>query len=180
MAREKAPDKYKVRFKTTKGDIDIEVVREWAPKGADRFYNLVKVGFFTDIAFFRVIPDFMAQFGVHGDPELAVVWREAKIGDDPVKQSNLPGYLTFAKAGADTRTTQFFINLIDNSRLDADGFSPIGKVVSGMEVVKQIYSGYGKPAGIGPDQSRLQSEGNKYLKSDFPKLDYIESANFFE
>jgi len=177
-ADEKAPAVFRTKFKTTKGDFTIEATRAWAPLGADRFYNLVKIGYFTDIAFFRVISGFMAQFGIHGNPEVSAQWRGAAIKDDTVAQSNLKGYITYAMAGPDTRTTQFFINYGNNTNLDSMGFSPFGKVVEGMEVVDGIYSGYGEgaPRGMGPDQGRAQMEGNAYFKKDFPKLDYILSA----
>ncbi|HAN05771.1 MAG TPA: peptidylprolyl isomerase [Elusimicrobia bacterium] len=177
-ATEKAPDTFKVKFATTKGDFVLEVTRAWSPLGADRFYNLVKAGFFADVAFFRVIEGFMVQFGIHGDPEVASAWRGARIQDDPVKQSNAKGYISYAMAGPNTRTTQFFINYGDNARLDDMGFSPFGKVTEGMDVVESIYSGYGEgaPSGNGPDQGRVQMKGNAYLKADFPNLDYIKSA----
>ncbi|HNT97206.1 MAG TPA: peptidylprolyl isomerase [Elusimicrobiales bacterium] len=176
---EQAPASFKVLFKTTKGDFTLEVNRDWSPLGADRFYNLVKNGYFTDIAFFRVIGGFMAQFGIHGEPKVSAAWRGARIQDDPVKESNKRGYISYAMAGPNTRTTQLFINFGDNSQLDSMGFSPFGKVVSGMEVVDAIYNGYGEgaPNGRGPDQGRVQMQGNAYLKADFPKLDYIKSAS---
>jgi peptidyl-prolyl cis-trans isomerase A (cyclophilin A) len=175
---QKAPDTFKVRFDTSKGQFTVEVTRSLAPNGADRFYNLVRSGFFTDVEFFRVIPGFMCQFGIHGDPKVAAAWREANIPDDPVKGSNTKGALTFATAGPNTRTTQLFINYGDNTRLDTMGFSPFGKVTQGMDVVDKIYGDYGEgaPRGRGPDQSRIQREGNAYLKKDFPNLDYIKSA----
>lgn len=178
-ATEKAPETFKVKFATTKGDFTVEVTRAWAPLGADRFYNLVKAGFFTDVTFFRVIEGFMVQFGIHGDPAVASAWRGARIMDDPVVQSNKKGYVSYAMAGPDTRTTQMFINFGDNARLDSSGFSPFGKVTSGMNVVESIYSGYGEgaPGGNGPDQGRVQSQGNKYLRADFPKMDYVKSAS---
>lgn len=175
---EEAPATYKVNFDTSKGAFVIEVTRAWAPRGADRFYNLVKNGFFTDVRFFRVIPGFMAQFGIHGDPEVAKAWMGARFNDDPVKESNKRGYITFATAGPNTRTTQFFINFGDNAMLDKQGFAPFGRVASGMDVVDKIYSGYGEgaPRGKGPDQGRVQAEGNAYLNKDFPRLDFIKSA----
>jgi len=177
-ANEKAPAAFKAKFKTTKGDFTIEVTRAWAPLGADRFYNLVKAGYFTDLAFFRVISGFMVQFGIHGDPAVSAKWREAAIKDDETAQSNLKGYITYAMAGPNTRTTQLFINYGDNSRLDDMGFAPFGKVTDGMKTVESIYSGYGEgaPGGMGPDQRRAQMEGNAYFKKDFPRLDYIISA----
>jgi len=177
-ATEKAPETFKVKFNTTKGDFTLEITRAWSPLGVDRFYNLVKGGYFTDIAFFRVISGFMVQFGIHGDPAVAAAWRGARIADDPVKQSNTKGYISYAMAGPNTRTTQMFINFGDNERLDGMGFSPFGKVVEGMNVVESIYSGYGEgaPSGMGPDQGRVQMQGNAYLKAEFPKMDYIKSA----
>ena len=175
---EKAPESFKAKFTTTKGAFTIEVTRSLSPNGADRFYNLVKSGYFQDIAFFRVIPGFMGQFGIHGDPKVSAPWREARIQDDPVKGSNQRGAITFAMAGPNTRTTQFFINLVDNTNLDRMGFSPFGKVVEGMDVVDKINGEYGEgaPRGRGPNQMRIQSEGNAYLKAEFPRLDYIKSA----
>jgi peptidyl-prolyl cis-trans isomerase A (cyclophilin A) len=175
---EKAPAVYKAKFDTSKGAFVIEVHRDWAPNGADRFYSLVKNGFYDDARFFRVIEGFMVQFGINGDPKLSRVWREATIKDDPVKESNQRGYVTFATAGPNTRTTQVFINFADNVGLDGQGFAPIGKVVSGMEVVDSLYSGYGEgaPRGLGPDQGQVQMEGNAYLEADFPKLDYVRKA----
>jgi peptidyl-prolyl cis-trans isomerase A (cyclophilin A) len=175
---DKAPSLYKAKFDTSKGIFVIEVHRDWAPNGADRFYNLVKNGFFTDVRFFRVINGFMIQFGINGDPKVSAPWRAAQIKDDPVKQSNQPGYVSFATAGPNTRTTQVFINFGDNAGLDGQGFTPFGKVVSGMDVVDSLYSGYGEgaPRGRGPDQGRVHMEGNAYLAQDFPKLDYISKA----
>jgi peptidyl-prolyl cis-trans isomerase A (cyclophilin A) len=180
-ARATAPDTYTVKFETTKGDILIDVTRSWAPRGADRFYNLVTIGFFEDIAIFRVIPGFMAQFGIHGDPAVAKVWKEAQIDDDPVTQSNTPGMITFATAGPNTRTTQMFMNLGDNKNLDGMGFAPFGKLRS-MDVLETINDEYGEgaPRGRGPDQGRLEAKGNTYLKAAFPNLDYIVKASIVE
>ena len=177
---EKAPDTFQARFSTTKGSFTIEVTRSLAPNGADRFYNLVRSGYFNDVAFFRVVPGFMCQFGIHGDPAVAAKWRDANISDDAVKGSNARGTITFATAGPNTRTTQLFINFGDNANLDGQGFSPFGKVVEGgMAVVDKLNGEYGDgaPFGRGPDQGRIQSEGNSYLKKDFPNLDYIKSAS---
>ncbi len=173
-----APDTFKAQFVTTKGKFTVEVTRSLAPTGADRFYNLVRSGYFSDIAFFRVIPGFMCQFGIHGDPAVSAKWRDANIPDDVVKGSNTRGTITFATAGPNTRTTQLFINFADNTSLDGQGFAPFGKVVEGMDVVDKINSEYGEgaPNGMGPDQGRVQGEGNVYLKKDFPHLDYIKSA----
>jgi peptidyl-prolyl cis-trans isomerase A (cyclophilin A) len=176
---EQAPAVYKVNVETSKGPFVIEVHRDWAPVGADRFYNLVKNGFYDNDRFFRVIAGFMVQFGVNGDPKVSAVWREANIKDDPVRQSNSRGMITFATAGPNTRTTQVFINFADNGALDRMGFAPFGRVVSGMNVVDALYSGYGEgaPRGSGPDQQRVQSQGNAYLTHDFAKLDYIKKAS---
>lgn len=174
-----APATYKVKFDTTVGPFVIEVNRDWAPLGADRFYNLVKAGFFNDCRFFRVIQGFMVQFGIHGDPAVMNAWRGARLGVDPVKQSNKRGYITYAMGGTpDTRTTQVFINFADNVSLDKMGFAPFGQVISGMDVVDKIHSGYGEgaPRGLGPEQGRIQTEGNAYLTKSFPKLDYIKTA----
>jgi len=175
---EKAPETFKVQFDTTKGKFIVEVTRSLSPNGADRFYNLVRSGFFKDIAFFRVVPGFMCQIGIHGDPAVSAKWREATIPDDPVKGSNTRGTISFATAGPNTRTTQLFINFVDNTPLDGMGFSPFGKVIEGMDVVDKINSEYGEgaPRGRGPNQGRIQMEGNAYLKKDFPNLDYIKSA----
>jgi peptidyl-prolyl cis-trans isomerase A (cyclophilin A) len=174
----RAPADYKVKFDTSKGAFVVEVHRDWAPLGADRFYNLVKNGFFNNARFFRVISGFMVQFGINADPKVSAVWRDANINDDPVKQSNSRGMITFATRGPNTRTTQMFINYADNNRLDGMGFAPFGQVVSGMNVVDALYSGYGEgaPRGAGPEQGRIQSEGNAYLTKEFPKLDYIKTA----
>ena len=175
---EKAPATYKVKFDTSKGAFVVEVHRDWAPNGADRFYNLVKNGFYNDARFFRVISDFMVQFGINGNPKISAVWRDANIKDDPVKASNKRGYITFATAGPDTRTTQVFINFANNAGLDDQGFAPFGQVISGMDVVDSLYSGYGEgaPQGHGPNQGVVQSMGNAYLDKAFPKLDYIKTA----
>ena len=176
--REQAPATYKARFDTTKGAFVVEVTRAWAPKGADRFYNLVKSGFYDDARFFRVISGFMVQFGIHGTPGIMARWRAAQISDDQVTQSNTRGMITFATAGPNTRTSQVFINFGDNSQLDKMGFAPFGRVVSGMNVVDAINAEYGEgaPRGRGPDQSRIQNEGNAYLSKDFPRMDYIKKA----
>ena len=176
---EKAPDTFKAQFDTTKGKFTVEVTRSLAPNGADRFYNLVRAGYFKDLAFFRVIPGFMCQFGIHGDPKVSAEWRKASIPDDPVKGSNTRGTITFATAGPNTRTTQFFINFADNTNLDRMGFSPFGKVTDGMDVVDKINGEYGEgaPSGRGPNQGRVQMQGNEYLKKDFPNLDYIKSVS---
>ena len=169
---EKAPEKYKARFQTTKGDFVVEVTRAWAPNGADRFYNLVKRGYYDGIPFFRVMSGFMAQTGIHSDPSVSAAWREARIPDDPVKQSNTRGMVTFAMGGPNTRSSHIFINYANNSALDSDGFSPFGRVVEGMENVEKLYAGYGDK---GVDQYRANMEGARYF-NQFDKLDYIKSA----
>jgi peptidyl-prolyl cis-trans isomerase A (cyclophilin A) len=178
-ATEKAPDQFKAKFTTTKGDFVIEVHRDWSPNGADRFYNLVKMGFYDDTRFFRAIDGFMVQFGINGDPAVNTKWQGARFQDDPGgKQSNKPGYVSFATMGPNSRTTQIFINYGDNTRLDGMGFTPFGKVVEGMDVVNALYKGYGEgaPGGMGPSQGRIQSEGNAYLDKSFPKLDAVKEA----
>ncbi len=182
LANETAPDSFKVKFETTKGDFIVEATREYSPAGVDRFYNLVKIGFFQDIAFFRVLDGFVVQFGIHGDPETAITWQDATIPDEKTVVSNKPGFLTYAKGGPNTRSTQFFINLVDNASLDARGFPPIGKVIQGMEVVESLYSGYGEgaPMGRGPSQAKINSTGNAYLKKEFPNLDYIKTATLID
>ena len=169
----KAPEVFKAQFTTTKGDIVIEVHREWAPLGADRFYNLVKNGFFTNAAFFRVLPGFMAQFGMSANPAVSKAWESANLKDDPVTQSNKRGMITFAKTGQpNSRSTQLFINFGDNARLDPQGFAPFGTVTDGLDVVDMIYSGYGER----PDQGRITEEGDAYLVKSFPMLDKIKMA----
>jgi peptidyl-prolyl cis-trans isomerase A (cyclophilin A) len=178
-----APAVFKARFETSKGNFVMEVHRDWAPVGADRFYYLVKNGFFDDTRFFRAIDGFMVQFGLSGDPKLSGVWREQYIYDDSVKQSNKRGFVSYAKGGPNTRTTQVFINFADNGRsLDSQGFSPFAQVVEGMDIVDQLYRGYGDgaPRGKGPDQSRIRNEGNKYLDADFPQLDKVIKATVLE
>jgi len=179
----KAPEVYRVKLTTTKGDVVIEVTRSWAPLGADRFYNLIQHHFYDQASFFRVVKEprpFMVQFGINADPKVNAAWQQpgAAILDDPVTQSNTRGNISFATSGKNTRTTQVFINFGDNKFLDASGFSPFGKVVEGMDVVDQLYSGYGEgaPSGRGPDQGRIQAEGKSYLDKNFPKLDSIITA----
>ena len=171
---EKAPDTYKVKLDTSAGPVVIQVTRAWAPLGADRFYNLVKNGFYDGARFFRVLSGFMAQVGMNGDPAIQKVWGRANFNDDPVKQSNKRGFVTFAKTGApNSRSTQFYINYGDNSSLDPQGFAPFGQVLSGMEFVDKLYT-YGK-SNV-PDQSMITAEGNAYLQRDYPKLDFIKKA----
>lgn len=176
----KAPDVFEVKFATTKGDFVIQITRAWAPNGADRFYDLAKHGFFTNVSFYRFVKDFIVQFGLSPDPKITAAWSKANINDDPVKQSNKLGTVTFAMGGPNTRQTQVFINLADNSgSLDSSGFSPIGQVTSGMDVVQQLFSGYGEISdlgGNGPSQSRIGEGGKAYLDKNFPKLDSIKTA----
>jgi peptidyl-prolyl cis-trans isomerase A (cyclophilin A) len=179
LATAHAPDVFHARFMTTRGAFVVEVHRAWAPNGADRFYNLVKMGVYDDTRFFRVVDGFMVQFGLPADPRVSAKWRNANIQDDPVTQSNTRGFMTFAQTGApNSRTTQVFINYVDNSRLDATRFAPFGQVVQGMNVVDSLYKGYGegRPGGQGPDQTRIQEAGNRYLDEEFPQLDRILSA----
>ena len=170
-----APATFRARFETSQGPFVIEVHREWAPLGADRFYTLVKGGFYDGVRFFRVLSGFMAQFGLSGDPKVQAAWASANLMDEPAKQSNLRGFVTFAKESSpNTRYTMVFINYKDNSYLDADGFAPFGQVVVGMDVVDKLYGGYGRTNV--PDQRRIKSEGNGYLTSEYPKLDFIKTA----
>jgi len=174
--KEKAPAAFKVKFETSKGDFVVEVTRAWSPNGVDRFYNLAKHGFFDGIRFFRVVPGFVVQFGIHGDPALATKWLESNIPDDKVVESNKRGFLTYAKSSLpNSRSTQLFINLADNSRLDSMGFSPIGRVVMGMEVVDKLYGGYGEQ--LTRLQGEIAAQGNAYLQREWPKLDYIKRAS---
>ncbi len=168
-----------MKLETGKGDIVLEVHKDWAPLGADRFYQLVQSGFFDGARFFRVISGFMVQFGIAGDPKVQSLWRMSPLMDDPVKQSNTKGRVSFAMAGPQSRTTQVFINLVNNARLDGSGFAPFGEVVSGMDVVEKLYSGYGEsyPGGNGPRPDLIQTQGNAYLEKDFPRLDFIRKAS---
>ena len=168
----KAPAVFKAMFTTTAGDFVVEVHRDWAPVGADRFYNLVRYGYFTNAAFFRVIPGFVVQFGLSASPAINKVWHVAKIQDDPVVQSNKRGRIVFATAGPNTRTTQFFINYADNVRLDSSGFAPFGTVVNGMDVVDKMFANYGES----PRQDLIIDQGDAYLKAHFPDMDKIKVA----
>ena len=170
---------FKASFDTSAGVFVIEVHRDWAPNGADRFYNLVKSGFFSDVRFFRVIQGFMVQFGMHGDPAVQSAWTAARIPDDPVKESNKVGYVTYAKPNApNSRSTQVFINYGNNANLDGQGFAPFGKVITGMDVVQKLNATYGaKP---GDDQGNIAAGGNAYLQKTYPKLDYIKTATIVQ
>jgi peptidyl-prolyl cis-trans isomerase A (cyclophilin A) len=177
-----APDTFHVRFQTSRGDFVVEVIREWAPRGADRFHHLVRNGFYDGVRFYRVVEGFMVQFGLHGDPAVTEAWMDRTIPDDPVTMGNWRGRITFATAGPDTRTTEVFINFIDNLRLDMMGFAPFGQVIEGMDVVDGLYSGYGEsaPAGSGPQWARIVEEGNDYLVRQFPALDHVRRATIVE
>ena len=171
-----APERFRARFDTTKGTIVIEVRREWSPHGADRFYNLVKNGYFDGVKFFRVVPGFVVQWGIHGDPSIATKWLKATIPDDPVKQSNKRGFVTYAKSGApDSRSVQMFINLVDNGRLDGMGFAPFGDVTEGMDVVDKLHGGYAE--GLTKLQGRIAQDGNDFLEKNYPELDGIKKAS---
>jgi peptidyl-prolyl cis-trans isomerase A (cyclophilin A) len=182
LAQGKAPRQFSVRFDTTAGEVTVHCERDWGPHGADRFYSLVAIGYFDDVAFFRAIRGFMVQFGIHGDPEVNKVWKEAYIAPDVVKASNLQGTLSVAHAGrpvdagktGEKRSTQFFINLVDNDRLDAMGFAPICRVTQGFDVVESLYADYGERASL--EQPKINAEGNAYLRDTYPGLDYIKTA----
>lgn len=180
LATKEAPPKFRVKFETTKGDFVVEVVRAWSPNGADRFYNLVDIGFFQDVAIFRAIKGFMFQFGIHGTPAVASEWGEANIKDDPmVGKSNLPYTLCFAKTGAPhSRSSQMFINLGNNAGLDGQGFTPFGKVVEGKDAVDKINTQYGE--NVGTVQGDFKTGGNAYIQAKFPNIDFIRSATLVE
>ena len=179
-----APEQFHVKFETSKGDIIMEVVRSWAPRGADRFYELVQDGFFDGSRFFRVRPKFVVQFGIHKDPKVSELWRQMKLADDPVSQKNLRGFVSYAKDGPGTRTTQIFVNLADNSkRLDSTGFAPFARVISGMDVVDQLYASYGEMqslGGAGPDPQKIEMLGEEYLARSYPRLDTIVRASVIQ
>jgi peptidyl-prolyl cis-trans isomerase A (cyclophilin A) len=172
LLKAKAPDSFKARFTTTKGEFVIEVHRDWSPLGADRFYNLVKNGFYNNESFFRVVPGFVVQFGLSPMPAVTKAWQDAFIQDDPVTQSNKRGFVTFATSGPNSRTTQMFINFGENGRLDGMGFSPFGEVIEGMDVVDKLYAGYGEA----PNQGQIEAEGKTYLEKNFPLLDSVKVA----
>lgn len=180
QANEKAPDQFKVRFETTKGNFVLEINRNASPNGVDRFYNLAKIGYFKDIAIFRAVKGFMFQFGIHGNPAISAKWSEANIKDDPgAKMSNTPGTICFAQTGApNSRSTQMFINLANNSFLDSQGFTPFGKVVEGLEVVAKINTEYGENKG--DVQGNFKQQGNNYILKQFPNLDLIKSVTILK
>jgi peptidyl-prolyl cis-trans isomerase A (cyclophilin A) len=175
---ERVPEVFQVNLDTSKGPVVVEVRRDWAPRGADHFYSLVKTGFYDGNRFFRVVRNFVVQFGISGDPQLNRLWADSNLPDDPVKQSNVKGTLTYAHLGPNSRSTQLFINLKDNKTLDKQGFAPIGKVTSGMDTVERLYSSYGEmaPRGQGPDPSQIEVQGNAYLENHFARLDSINKA----
>ena len=180
---ETAPANFQVRFETTRGDFVVDVTRSWAPNGADRFYNLVRNGYYDGVYFYRVVSGFMAQFGMHGEPQVEVRWSRATITDDPVVASNTRGMVSYAKSGPNSRTTQLFINFGDNSGLDRQGFAPVGVVSEGMDVVDQLHSGYGELedfGGDGPRAYNILAEGNQYLVDNFPDLDHIIAATLVD
>ena len=180
VSDQKAPDVFQVDFETSKGKVVVEIHRDWAPNGVDHFYTLVKTGFYDGSRFYRTIRNFVAQFGIAGDPKTNALWANASIPDDPVKQHNETGTLTYAATGMpNSRTTQLFFNLRDNTAsLDHQGFAPIGRVITGLDVVESFYTGYGSmpPEGEGPDPGKIASQGNEYLQSQFPRLDFIQKA----
>ncbi|MDX1493519.1 MAG: peptidylprolyl isomerase [Longimicrobiales bacterium] len=173
--QETAPEEFQVTLETSEGDVVIQVYREWAPLGADRFYNLARSGFYDDTRIYRVVPGFMAQFGLNADPYVNQAWKREFLVDDPVVESNTRGRVAFAKGGRHTRTTEVFISYKDNSSLDDEGFAPFGEVVEGMDVVDSFYGAYGDgpPRGDGPYQAMAQARGNEYLDADFPELTRI-------
>lgn len=177
----KAPAEFKVKLETSKGDIVVKFVRDWAPHGVDRIHALVKAGYYDDCRFYRVMPKYIAQFGINGTPATASKWKELPIDDDPVKQKNTRGRITFAKGGPNTRTTNLFISLKDNTSLDADGFAPVGEVVEGMEIADQLFvTGDGAPKGRGPSQKKIYEQGNAWLQKDYKDLDFVKTAKVIE
>jgi cyclophilin family peptidyl-prolyl cis-trans isomerase len=178
-----APEVFQVRFETSQGAFVVEVHREQSPHGADRFHELVAAGYFDGSRFFRVVPGFIAQFGVAGDPKVTAAWKDRTIPDDPVRQSNTRGTIAYAMTGPNTRATQLYVNLADNSRLDAQGFAPIGRVTSGIDVVERLYGGYGETSGggmRGGKQGEMLKGGNAWLDANFPKLDHLLRARIIE
>jgi peptidyl-prolyl cis-trans isomerase A (cyclophilin A) len=175
---EKPPELYRVKFETTKGDFTIEVHRDWAPRGSDHFFELVQAKFYDGVRFHRVVRRFVCQFGINGNPKVQQLWGSARIPDDPVKQKNVKGTLSYAKLGPNSRTTQVFINLADNAMLDTTGFAPFAKVIEGMDVVEKLYFAYGEvvPRGSGPDPTQIELQGNVYIERLYPRLDAIRKA----
>jgi peptidyl-prolyl cis-trans isomerase A (cyclophilin A) len=178
LAPKQAPEVFRVRLDTSKGEVILQVTRAWAPRGADHFHYLVRSGYYDGARFFRALRNFVVQFGINGDPSVSRLWKDMYLPDDPVTQSNRRGTITYAMRGPNSRSTQVFINLADNRRLDKDGFAPFGEVVAGMDAVDRFYISYGEgpPRGSGPSQDRIYTEGNAYLERYFPRLDYINKA----
>jgi peptidyl-prolyl cis-trans isomerase A (cyclophilin A) len=172
------PDVYRVTLDTSKGAVVLEITRGWAPHGADHFYELVQNRYYDGDRFYRVVPRFVVQFGINGDPQISQLWSSLRIPDDPVKQKNRSGTVTFASSGPGARTTQVFVNMRDNLPLDREGFAPIGRVAEGMDVLERLYGGYGDmpPSGSGPDGVEIERQGNSYLDNHFPRLDFIKKA----
>lgn len=172
------PDVYRVNLDTSRGAVVLEITRAWAPRGADHFYELVRNRYYDGDRFYRVVPRFVVQFGINGDPQVSQLWSALRIPDDPVKQKNRKGMVTFASSGPGARTTQVFVNMRDNPALDRQGFAPIGRVAEGMDVLERLYGGYGDmpPRGGGPDGVEIGRQGNAYLDNHFPRLDYIKKA----
>ena len=180
---EQAPPRFYAKFETTKGDFILEVVREWAPRGTDRFYELLQDKYYDGSRFFRVRPGFIVQFGISKDPKQSELWRQLKLPDDPVKQKNLKGYVSYAMAGPGSRTTQVFVNLANNSALDSSGFAPFARVVEGMDVVEKLYAGYGEVqalGGGGPDSQKIEGLGEEYLARNFSRLDKINQVTIVD
>ena len=179
---EQAPATYKVKFDTSKGSFVVQVTRAWAPRGADRFHELLRMRYFDEGRFFRVIPGFIAQFGIHKDFNVHAKWRNFAILDDPPKEKNLRGTAAFAQSGPNTRATEVFINLADNKDLDEGKFVPFGRITEGLDVIDRLYSGYGElgPKGKGPDAGRAEEEATEYMLPRFPNLDYIKRARIIE
>ena len=175
---QQAPEVYRVKLDTSKGAVVLEITRAWAPHGADHFFQLVNEGYYNGDRFYRVVPRFVVQFGINGDPQVSQLWSSVRIPDDPIKQKNRKGMVTFASSGPGARTTQVFVNMRDNLSLDRQGFAPIGRVADGMEVLEVLYGGYGDmtPRGSGPDGVEIERQGNNYLDNHFPRLDYIKKA----
>jgi peptidyl-prolyl cis-trans isomerase A (cyclophilin A) len=175
---QQAPEVYRVKLDTSKGAVVFEITRAWAPHGADHFFQLVNEGYYNGDRFYRVVPRFVVQFGINGDPQVSQLWSSVRIPDDPIKQKNRKGMVTFASSGPGARTTQVFVNMRDNLSLDRQGFAPIGRVADGMEVLEVLYGGYGDmtPRGSGPDGVEIERQGNNYLDNHFPRLDYIKKA----
>jgi peptidyl-prolyl cis-trans isomerase A (cyclophilin A) len=177
LANERAPEKFKIKFTTTKGDFVVEVTSAWAPLGAERLYNLVKIGYYRDVAFYKV-DSTTAEFGIHGKPEVSSAWRDSAIQDDPPKQPNDRGYVAFARSRANSRWAPLVVYTKSNRDLDQVGYAPVGKVIQGMNVLDSLNKALGEGATVkGPDASKVEVGGNSYLKASFPQLDYVTGAS---